>query len=460
LHGAADILLLSTYELGHQPHHLASPLGFLERAGFHPRAVDLALDTLPEDAVRASRFVGISVPMHTALRIGAEVADRVRALNPRAHICFYGLYAPLHRAHLLQRHADSVLGGEYEAELVALITALERGEAQPKADVVLERLAFAAPARHALPVLDRYAHLLDRDGARIAGYTEASRGCLHGCRHCPIPPVYHGRFFVVPHEVVLADIDRQVAAGARHITLGDPDFFNGPGHAMRVVEALKAAHPDVTFDVTIKVEHLLQHRALLPRLGALGCAFIVTAVESLSDRVLALLDKGHTRADVELALELTRSAGIPLRPSLVSFTPFTSLEDYLDVLDWIERQDLIDQIDPIQLAIRLLVPPGSRLLELDELRAFLGPLDADRLTYTWQHPDPRMDALYEAVFAAVERAAERAEASAVTLARIRALTEAAHAGLTAPGEPDRPPDVSSSPPRRPRTPRLEEPWFC
>jgi radical SAM superfamily enzyme YgiQ (UPF0313 family) len=457
--GPSDILLLSTYELGHQPHHLASPLGFLERAGFSPRAVDLALDALPEEAVRSARFVGISVPMHTALRIGAEVADRVRALNPACHICFYGLYAPLHRAHLLESHADSVLGGEYEAELVALIERLARGDARPGAEVVLDRLSFAPPARHALPLLDRYAHLLNEDGARVAGYTEASRGCRHRCRHCPIPPVYEGRFFVVPLEVVRADIDRQVAAGARHITLGDPDFWNGPGHAMRVAEALKATHPEVTFDVTIKIEHLLKHRALLPRLSALGCAFIVSAVESLSDRVLALLDKGHTRADVSVALGLTRAAGIPLRPSLVSFTPFTTLDDYLDVLDWIDREDLIDQIDPIQLAIRLLVPPGSKLLELDEVRRLLGPLDADRLTYTWEHPDPRMDALERAVFDLVEQAAGSGEPPAITHARIRALAEAARVG--APLRPEPKPEPKPEPvPRRRPTPRLEEPWFC
>ena len=109
-------------------------------------------------------------------------------------------------------------------------------------------------------------------------------------------PVYQGQFRVVQPEVVLADIAAQVAAGAEHITFGDPDFFNGPTHAMHIVDAMHAAHPRVTFDVTIKVEHLLQHRDLLPRLAASGCAFVTSAVESLDDRVLAFLDKGHTRA--------------------------------------------------------------------------------------------------------------------------------------------------------------------
>ena len=123
------------------------------------------------------------------------------------------------------------------------------------------------------------------------GYLEASRGCNHLCRHCPIPPVYGGRFFVVPQDVVLADARRRVDAGAAHLTLGDPDFLNGPRHAVAVARALHAAFPDVSFDFTAKVEHLLKHRALLPELRALGCAFVVSAAESLSDTVLAHLER-------------------------------------------------------------------------------------------------------------------------------------------------------------------------
>ena len=254
-----------------------------------------------------------------------------------------------------------------------------RGGAAPP-DVALERLRFAAPSRATLPALERYARLESAGGDQLAGYTEASRGCLHHCRHCPIPPVYGGRFFVVPVDVVLADVAAQVAAGARHITLGDPDFLNGPEHALAVARAIHAAHPTVTFDVTVKVEHILRHAERFAELRALGCAFVVSAVESLSDRVLAILDKGHTRADVDRALAILDDAGVPLRPTFVPFTPWSTLDDYLALLDWIDAHGLIEQIDPIQLAIRLLMPPGSLLLEHPETRPYLGALEPARLS--------------------------------------------------------------------------------
>jgi hypothetical protein len=294
-----------------------------------------------------------------------------------------------------------------------------------------------------------------REGRReLTGHVQASRGCLHLCRHCPIPPVYRGRFFVVPREVVLADIRQCVAAGARHVTFGDPDFLNGPGHALAVARALHAEHPDVTFDFTAKVEHLLERRALLPDFAALGCVFIVSAVESLSDTVLGHLAKGHTRADVVEAARLVRAGGIALRPTWVAFTPWTTLHDYRDMLAFVDAEGLVDHVDPVQYSIRLLVPPGSLLLESPALRPFLGRLVEDAFHHEWRHPDPRMDALHARVAALVEAAAGAGEDAAVTFDRIRALAD------DAAGAAPRPAVAARLAADRPRPPYLTEPWFC
>ena len=238
-----QILLISCYELGHQPLHIASAAAFLERAGYTPDTLDISVESFDVERVVRARVVGISVPMHTALRLGVRVAERVRRTNPTCHICFYGLYASLNAEYLLERVADSVIGGECETPLLGLIQALEEGQPSQVegvgrpgrlADPFLKRLPFRVPSRGSLPALAKYARL-ERDGVReLAGYVEASRGCLHMCLHCPIPTVYGGRFFVVPKEIVLEDIRRLVRAGATHITFGDPDFLNGPRHSLAI----------------------------------------------------------------------------------------------------------------------------------------------------------------------------------------------------------------------------------
>ena len=454
------ILLVSCYELGHQPLNLASPLAVLRRAGYHPLAIDTSVQPLPDELVIQARFVGLSVPMHTAMRLGVQVARRVRALNPHAHICFYGLYATLNADYLLRHWADSVISGEYEEPLLELVQALERGDQAVVARIGgrngvrrphIAKIPFTVPDRTTLPPLERYARFRYNGTTALAGYTETSRGCLHTCRHCPVTPIYKGRFFVIPREIVLQDIRQQVAMGARHITFGDPDFFNGPGHSMAVVRQMHREFPDLTFDVTIKIEHILEFRRYFPELKELGCAFVVSAVESLNDEVLAKLKKGHTRADVVEALAILGEAGIPLRASFVAFTPWATIDDYFEMLDFVETHGLIQHVDPVQYSIRLLIPPGSAILELPDTEAWLGPLDAASYTYRWEHPDPRMDELHRRVSELVEEATRTDTDVVATFYAVKALA-AEVAGVPI---PESQPEPTSSP-----APGLTEAWFC
>ena len=310
------VLLISTYDLGRQPFGLASPAAWLKAEGHAVTLADLACSPLPVQAVEQADLIAFFLPMHTATRLFLRVVERVKALNPRAHLCGYGLYGPLNDALLRRAGLGSVIGGEFEQPLVELARRLQAGsDGAPSQPLVsLDRQQFRVPDRTGLPPLASYASLVANGGTRRVGYTEASRGCKHLCRHCPVVPVYRGVFRVVQPEVVLADIRQQVAAGAEHITFGDPDFFNGPGHAMRIVEALSREWPGLTYDATIKIEHLLEHRDLLPRLRSTGCLFVTSAVESLDDQILEKLAKGHTRSDFVEALALTRAAGLPLAP--------------------------------------------------------------------------------------------------------------------------------------------------
>jgi radical SAM superfamily enzyme YgiQ (UPF0313 family) len=440
------ILLISCYELGHQPLGIAWPQAFLARAGLAADTLDLAVEPWDDAKIRRATLIAIAVPMHTALRLGVQAAHRIRRQNPDCRIVFLGLYAVLNADYLLDGIADAVFGGEFEEDFVEYARRTTH-------DAPRTKLRFPVPRRETLPSLSRYAKFRS-DGVDIpAGYVEASRGCLHHCLHCPIPPVYNGRFFIVPQDVVLEDIRRLVGAGAGHITFGDPDFLNGPGHALRLVRALHAESPNVTYDFTAKITHLLRHRALLEEFAATGCAFIVTAVESLSDVVLRHLEKGHTRADVIEAFALTRAAGIVLRPSLLPFTPWETLDSYLELLDFADSADLVDQIDPVQLTIRLLIPPGSALLGRPAIQPFLQGLEPAAFAYRWTHPDPRMDALQADVTALVTAATKDGEDPAATIARLHSLAarragRAYVAGVRVPA------------PERPIPARLTEPWFC
>ena len=446
------VTLVATYELGHQPFGLASPAAWLREAGIDVTAVDLSRDPFRPEAF-ASDLVAFHLPMHTATRLALPVIRRVRALYPAARLCCYGLYALPNESVLRGLGVEHVLGGEFEQALLDVATgSTVRMDGAP-GDGSLPRLRFRVPDRSDLPALDRYATVQMPSGDRkVVGYTEASRGCKHVCRHCPVVPIYEGRFRAVPRDVVLADIRALVDAGAQHITFGDPDFFNGVGHAIAIVEAFAREYPGVSYDVTIKIEHLRQHDDRLAGLRDTGCLFVVSAVESIDDAVLARLDKGHTRADFEHAVARCRQVGLTLAPTFIPFTPWTTLASYHELLRAVDTLDLVEQVAPIQLALRLLIPRGSWLLELgrERLGVDLDSFDDKRLVYPWRHPDPRVDRLQDTVAGVVGRRLT-ASRSAVFDALLSLASE--QVGAPMPSRPAGAPD-------RATVAYLNEPWYC
>ncbi|MBM3774534.1 MAG: radical SAM protein [Acidobacteria bacterium] len=457
------ILLLATYEMGRQPFGLASPAAWLREEGHQVACADLAVERLDPEAVERAGLIAFHLPMHTATRLAARVIPRVREWNRQARICCYGLYAPVNAGYLRGLGAEAILGGEFEHGLVKLARGerprpMSAGARRPELAaagasrpgetlehvplISLERQRFRTPDRNGLPPLERYARLLGRGEPQVVGYTEASRGCRHLCRHCPVAPVYQGAFRIVAREVVLEDIRRQVAAGASHITFGDPDFFNGPGHGLAIVEALQREFPGLTYDVTIKIEHLLRHRRHLAALARTGCLFVTSAAESVDDRLLERLEKHHTRADFIEAVRITREAGLALAPTFLPFTPWTTLAGYRDLLGLLAELELVENVAPIQLAIRLLVPAGSRLLELEEVRALLGPFDEQALSYRWTHPlDNLCYSIQELIREQERRKATRAE-TFVAISKLAGFEE----------------DFDLLP--RAAIPYLNEPWYC
>jgi radical SAM superfamily enzyme YgiQ (UPF0313 family) len=392
------------------------------------------------------------------MRLALSAGRRVRREHPRLPISFYGLYATVSRELVERELAARVIAGEYEPALTAWVDELAAPcatvPAAERPSIHLQRGSFDPPARELLPGLDRYARLAVGGEERLVGYVEASHGCVHRCRHCPVPAVYDGRIRVVQAETVLRDIECLAGMGARHITFGDPDFLNGWRHSLAIVRMLHERRPELTFDCTTKVEHVLEHAGVWQEMAASGCLFVVCALESVNDEILARLDKGHTTADAVLALDLLREHGIETRPSFMPFTPWTTPRDVLAIVDFVVAHDLVANVDPVQYTIRLLVPEGSLLLERQDLREHLGPYEAERLSYPWRSADPAADRLQGRLSALVQQSAAAQEATGLRFARIRAAVREAT------GEVDGPEPEAIAMGSTEGRPRLTEPWFC
>jgi Radical SAM superfamily len=409
------VLLVSTYELGHQPGSVAGPAGALRARGHDVRCLDLSVEMWDATLGAWADKVGFAVPMHTAARLAREVAPTIDG-----PVAAYGLYAAM-----CDDVATALVSRDPDTALLRWI------EDDPELVV-----APSLPARDLLPPIERYARLVQAGEEHLVASVEASRGCAHRCRHCPVPVVYDGRIQINPVDAVVADVAQQVAMGARHVTFGDPDFFNGVHHALRVVRAVHERFPELSFDATVKVEHILAHADVWTEMAASGCLFVVSAFESVNDATLELLDKGHTAAEAGRAVELLRTHGIEIRPSWLPFTPWATIDDVRAILEFVAVHGLVGNVDPVQYTIRLLVPEGSLLLgHLDGL----GPWDARRLTYPWTS---ELDDLQARLAALVEAAGDAPIPE--TYDALRREVGLAPLGLTTVVE----------------SPRLNEPWFC
>lgn len=446
--GPVRLLLVSTYELGRQPVHLASPVAALSAEGVDVVGVDLAVQDWDPSWLDEFDAVAFSVPMHTAMRLAIPVAQVVREERPEIPIAFYGLYAAVGSERVLGEVADALFVGEYEPDLVAWAREIAGGGAAPGLRRHLGRSRFHRPDRSGLPSHDDYARLEWMGEARLAAAVEASHGCRHRCRHCPIPVVYDGRMRVVGSEAVLSDIDQLAAAGIQHVTFGDPDFLNAPRYSLDLLREAHGAHPDLTFDVTVKVEHILAHSSLWPEMASLGVLFVVSAFESTDDPTLDILDKSHTVADMARAVSVLRSAAIHIRPTWLPFLPWTTPGHLADLVGFLDHNLLWSATDPVQLAIKLLLPEGSLLEAHPAVVPHLSSYEPHSLTWSWEFEHPETERLHEELDSIAAEGSDCDAEAMDTLAIMRDRI-AEVVGLDLPAMPDSAP-----------TPRLSESWFC
>ncbi|MGB7861075.1 MAG: radical SAM protein [Acidimicrobiia bacterium] len=440
------VLLLSTYELGRQPIHLASPAASLTKAGHNVKVLDLSVDQLDSDHLKDVDAIGISVPMHTAKRLADSLSVQVKSIRPGLPIAHYGLYASAGDG---TTGADVLIEGEYEPALIKWVASLAVGEPFPETTHHTGKSDFSIPLRTGLQDLGQYARLEHDGKAVVAGAVEASHGCRHRCRHCPIPAVYDGRMRVVPAETVLADMAQLVDLGAGHVTFGDPDFLNAPRHSMDLLREANARFPDLTFDITVKVEHIVHHAGLWTEMAKLGVLFVVSAFESVDEETLEILDKGHSVADMREASQLIRGAGIHIRPTWLPFMPWTQTQHLIDLVEFLDSEDLTSATDPVQLAIKLLIPRGSLLENHPSVVPFLEGYDPGALTWQWRFEHPDVEFLHKELENVAAEASDCGQETHHTLTQMRNVLSAATARTFPP---------LSAPSFN--VPRLSESWFC
>src|SRR5260370_5830602 len=162
---SVNIVLISTYELGRQPVGLASPAAWLRKRGHVVVMLDLARQSLDEATIADAHLLCVYLPMHTATRLAAQLIPQLLKQNPSAHLCCYGLYAPMNVEYLRALGVITILRCEFQEALVQLAERLSANGMQPPAQpsdsqISIARLPFDVPDRSATPAMEKYGILL------------------------------------------------------------------------------------------------------------------------------------------------------------------------------------------------------------------------------------------------------------------------------------------------------------
>ncbi|MDP5276631.1 arsinothricin biosynthesis radical SAM protein ArsL [Chengkuizengella axinellae] len=404
-----NVLLVSTFEGGFQPTTIATAATSLMKEGFNVSVLDTYVDGIIEDKFQGNDLIAISVPLFDAVHAGIEIAKLAAKVNPEAHITFFGQHATINATRLAGKYSDSCICGEWEYPLTLLTKHLNgdiqedlpgvlSGEQAMKGNSIhpyMSRDHLDVPSRHILPPLHKYPQkqinrLLGSE--QIVGSTEIARGCHHKCLYCSVFAAYDGKVILVNEEIVIQDVKNLVEGGMTHLTFVDADFFNAKYHGIKILRKLHQQFPNLTYDFTTRVDHILENKETLAEMKQLGVKFITSALEFPSKEVLDAVAKDTSIEDITEAIAYLREIDIKLNPTFIMFNPWTSLDDIVTFRTFVEDNALGDLVDPIQYETRLYLYKGSPLLHKESIQSL--DLTEYEFHYDWKHPDPKLDELY------------------------------------------------------------------
>ena len=376
------ILLTSFYDLGKQPKIIAEIVDRYNSSEIDFDFFDFSVEDQNIDLENYD-VLGIYAPMHTATILSIEYIKDKKLPNK---MFTFGLYGSV-----LEDFNSSIRYiKDIESDELALFLEIN--------DDHQFSLKNNIPNRQIFPDISNYAHLVDGSNNLIAGSVETTYGCKHSCTHCPVPISFNGSFKTYSLEKIVSDVENQVKQGAKHISFNDPDFFNGPIHALKILESLNEKFPSITYDSTIKVEHIIKYKKYFKELSSLNMVFVISAFETTNDIVLSILEKNHTSNDLNNSIEISQDFGIDIRPTWMPFSPWTELNDLSNIVKLIEKYELRETVDPIQLTIKLLIPKHSLIIKKPEINKYLGNYEKNSLSFKWEYENNDVEKLQSSLF--------------------------------------------------------------
>jgi hypothetical protein len=163
-----------------------------------------------------------------------------------------------------------------------------------------------------------------------------SRGCYWGkCTFCTHSYVYGHRYGKQPTRAIADELERLAKThDTKYFTFSDEAV--SPHSLNDVSDALLERGLDIRCLALLKFEKVMDER-LFGKMRRAGFIFLMFGLESASDRVLSLIDKGTTKAAEKDVLRKSREAGIWNHVFLFFGFPTETRDEAMETIRFLEE---------------------------------------------------------------------------------------------------------------------------
>ena len=292
--------------------------------------------------------IGITAMTFTLIDV-IKVIEIAKKINPQIKIILGGPHAHIYFKETLDiPGVDFVVLGEGEKPLLELLNNIGNPEELKKVKNLafkyndqiiiteydeynrsLDELPF--PARHLIPY-KKYWSILS--GNKVITTMFTSRGCPYQCTFCDRPNM--GKLFRARSaENVVNEIEECLKMGIEEIFIYDDTFTVDKQRVINICNEIIKRNLKFSWDIRARVDTVNQE--ILEKLKQAGCTRIHYGVESGTEKILKVLNKGINLNQIKEAFNLTKKIGISTLAYFIIGCPTETKEDILETIKFAKK---------------------------------------------------------------------------------------------------------------------------
>jgi anaerobic magnesium-protoporphyrin IX monomethyl ester cyclase len=369
------------------PVYLAYVVAVLEKAGLEVEFIDAVVEELsiPDFADTAAKtnpdmvVIECSTP---SIKYDLLTAKSLKERMSDVFIVLIGSHPTFFHREIMRDNpqVDAICRGEFDLIVRDLAVAFSNGHKLDKVKGITYRDGQGVQENEDRPLIKNVdelpfpaRHIVKSEYYRQGTFTGkrcttmvSSRGCPHRCTYCLWPKTLYGnRFRARSAENVVAEIEQVVKDfHIDEIYFDDDSLALNRARILRICQLINQKGIEVKWIPQCRVDSMDDE--VVGAMKKAGCHYIRFGVESGSQRMLDIMKKGTTLAQIERAFDLCQKVGIRTQAFFLFGIPGETPQTIRETIEFAKK------LRPDSAQFAVVVPhPGTELYEICQSKRWL-----------------------------------------------------------------------------------------